>query len=120
MSRILVVDDQRDVAETTCRLARHMGHIAESLTSPALFAKIFLRFRPDVIVLDHHMPGDGDEIFHWLEDVDYSGRIVLVSGEHSLPEGAVYPSKPGIRMSIISLHKPFQYSDLERAMQAAT
>lgn len=118
MARVLVIDDNRSVAETTCRLATYMGHIAESVTSIHRFEATFLRFRPDAFVLDIVMPGrDGLQILHWLEEASYGGRVILMSGDGALCQSCAEAAAGRGRVKVTPLQKPSQYVDLERALQ---
>jgi len=55
--RILVVDDDRDIAETFALLLRSMGHDAVSLTEPAKAEDYVDALQPHIAFLDIGMPG---------------------------------------------------------------
>ena len=55
--RVLVVDDDRDTAETLAYLLKGMGHEATFLTEPSLVAETVDRIKPHIVFLDIGMPG---------------------------------------------------------------
>lgn len=117
MARILIVDDNKQIAETTRLLLVQMRHVAQSLTNPMQFMKTFVLFRPDVVILDMLMPDiDGMEILQWLMDVNYTGRVVLMSGDPTYLGLGIHLAEARGRMSIRTLHKPFEADELERAL----
>jgi DNA-binding response OmpR family regulator len=55
--RVLVVDDDRDTAETLAYLLVGMGYEATFLTEPSLVAETVDRIKPHIVFLDIGMPG---------------------------------------------------------------
>lgn len=55
--RVLVVDDDRDSAQTFAYLLAGMGHEARHLTDPARVLRTVARFKPQIVFLDLAMPG---------------------------------------------------------------
>jgi CheY-like chemotaxis protein len=81
--RVLVVDDNRDAADTLAAMVRLLGHEAEALYDPRLVEAAVGRMAPDLIFLDLGMPGrSGFEVARSLRaqpdarDV----RLVAVTG----------------------------------------
>jgi two-component system alkaline phosphatase synthesis response regulator PhoP len=63
MSRILVVEDDRDIADLIVHYLTHAGHEADVLTSGAEALPSARRQVPDVLILDRMLPGlDGLEV----------------------------------------------------------
>src|SRR6266851_6694690 len=61
--RVLCVDDNRDVADSTAMLLRAIGFEARACYDGRSALQVAEEFRPSVCVLDLHMPGmDGDEL----------------------------------------------------------
>jgi CheY-like chemotaxis protein len=117
MARILIVDDNVDIAQTTSRLVTFMGHEAEIVTAASRFMKAYLQFGPELIFLDIVMPEvDGLEIVRWLSKMDYAGRIVLMSGSEKYMDLAGRLAGAHLCMKVSKLPKPFQLSQLERAI----
>jgi CheY-like chemotaxis protein len=54
--RALVVDDEKDAAESFARLVESLGCSAEFVTDPRLAAKKADQIRPEIIFLDIGMP----------------------------------------------------------------
>ena len=74
--RALVVDDDRDVAESFARLLESMGCHAEFLTDPALAMDKVERIRPEIVFLDLGMPG--------IDGYELAGRLRAKYGWHGL------------------------------------
>jgi CheY-like chemotaxis protein len=55
--RVLVVDDNRDAADTLAAMVRMLGHQAESLYDPESVEAAVGRVAPDLVFLDLGMPG---------------------------------------------------------------
>jgi CheY-like chemotaxis protein len=55
--RVLVVDDDKDSAQTFAYLLAGMGHEARHLTDPAKVLRTVARFKPHIVFLDIAMPG---------------------------------------------------------------
>jgi CheY-like chemotaxis protein len=121
MARVLIVDDNADIAQVTSRLVTSMGHAVEVVTAPSRFMKTYLLFEPEIILLDIVMPEvDGLEIVRWLANVNYAGRIVLMSGSEKCMDLAGRLAAAHLCMRVSKLPKPFQLNQLERVIfQAA-
>jgi len=82
--RILVVDDDKDTAETFAYLLDEMGHDATFLSDPPAVLETVERVKPHIIFLDLGMPGiDGWELAKRLRKLyppDGPLRLVAVSG----------------------------------------
>jgi len=56
-TRILVVDDNRDLVDTTVHLLRSMGHDAMGYYSGISASSCVTEFDPDIVLLDIGLPG---------------------------------------------------------------
>ena len=56
MSAVLVVDDTVDCVEPLARLLQKSGHTVRCAANGHEALAALIRFRPDVIILDMHMP----------------------------------------------------------------
>jgi CheY-like chemotaxis protein len=77
---VLVVDDDRDTADSTAMLLRLWGH--DVLTAPDGFHALALarESRPDAVLLDLDLPGmDGCEVARRLRQDPGSGTPLLVA-----------------------------------------
>jgi two-component system, chemotaxis family, CheB/CheR fusion protein len=80
-SRVLIVDDNLDVAETTALLARHWGHeVAVAPSGPAAL-ELAQTFRPDHALVDIGLPGmDGYELGRQLREHHPDLHLVAMTG----------------------------------------
>ncbi len=78
---ILVVDDDRDAADTLAELLREVGHRAEAAYDGVGALAAAGRLRPDVVVLDLGLPRlDGYEVARRLRESRPDARLVALSG----------------------------------------
>lgn len=118
MTRVLVVDDTEDILTMVQGVAQRMGFTTAILNNTVPFMTTFVRFKPDIVVLDIVMPNlDGIEIIHWLTDVDYTGRLIIMSGYADYHRMAEALAEASGRMEIASLRKPFRIAQLQAALR---
>jgi CheY-like chemotaxis protein len=78
--RLLVVDDNRDAANSLSMLLRLQGHDVRSAYSGEAALEIATAFTPDVVFLDIGMPGmDGYEVARRLRQIPGLGATVLAA-----------------------------------------
>ena len=78
--RVLVVDDNQDVATSTAMLLRTYGYEVEVAHSGAAALDIAARYRPEIALLDLGMPGmDGCELAAALRRSPESKDTVLIA-----------------------------------------
>jgi DNA-binding response OmpR family regulator len=79
--RVLIVDDERLVADTLGMIVEAKGHVACVAYSGEQATALAAEFKPDAVISDVMMPGmDGFELATWLEEHDYDCKVLLVSG----------------------------------------
>jgi CheY-like chemotaxis protein len=80
--RVLVIDDNRDVAWCLAQLIKSCGHETAIAVTPADGLRLAQERRPDMIFLDLAMPGeDGYTLASLLRDNGLANvRIIAVSG----------------------------------------
>jgi CheY-like chemotaxis protein len=79
--RLLVVDDEPEVARIIERVAEELRFQVHSLSDSARFEAHFQAFNPSIIFLDINMPGrDGLELIACLAASNYQGKVVLMTG----------------------------------------
>ena len=106
MSKILIIDDDFEIVSLLLEVLRHDGHDADSAPEPVEGMQKARALKPDLIILDYHMPGStGAHLFESLRRNQASREIpiLFMSGEAS-PEdilseisdsgGALLPSRP--------------------------
>ena len=116
--RILVVDDNRDAADTLGELLRIAGHETRVCHSGLHALALAESFRPDLVLLDIGMPRiDGHEVARRLRAQPWGRemRIVALSG-FGRPEDRRRSLEAGCDDH---LTKPVTVSDLRRALSSA-
>ena len=79
-SRLLVVDDNHDSAESLSMLLRARGHDVRVAFSGPAALEIFKDYAPEIVFLDIGMPGmDGYEVARRLRQQSSSSDVVLVA-----------------------------------------
>ncbi|GAA5066857.1 response regulator [Lysobacter panacisoli] len=77
--RVLVVDDNRDSADTLAMMLRLLGHDAHAIYDPAAVEDHVASFTPDIVFLDLGMPGrSGYEVARALRGC-VGERLVIVA-----------------------------------------
>lgn len=121
-SRILLVEDEKGIAESTARALHHFGHTAlvESSGEQALstFRRHLDSAEPiDMVLLDMSLAGamQGEDVFEAMQRLDDSIPVVATSGRFG-DEGGTAECKLGFSGI---LAKPFSMNDLKAAIDAA-
>src|SRR5438477_11318023 len=81
--RVLVVDDHLDTAHSAATVLRHMGHEVEFAINGYAALNIAEQFRPQIVVLDMHLPDfDGADLSRLLRLKSATApiRIVAITG----------------------------------------
>jgi signal transduction histidine kinase len=78
--RVLVVDDNRDSADTLAMMLELLGHEAERMYDPHAAVEAVARFQPQVVFLDIGMPGlNGYELARRLRAAPGGSALTLVA-----------------------------------------
>jgi excisionase family DNA binding protein len=113
--RVLVVDDNADLASLIGELLQHLGHEVELAHDGPSALAAAARFLPDVALLDIGLPGmDGYELAGRLRSLRGSLRLVAISGygqatdrkrseEAGFADHLVKPVTPDHLASVVSL-----------------
>ena len=115
--RLIVIDDEADLAGFVCEVAEHIGFVVQQFNIAGLFIEQYDE-SADVIVLDLMMPGmDGVEVIRFLAGIDCDARLVLISGFDSgvLHSAQQLATEQGLDVAG-SLSKPFRYDDLHQLL----
>jgi diguanylate cyclase (GGDEF)-like protein len=84
--RVLIVDDEREQALALSAHLRNAGMLVECSSDPLAVMTVFEEFRPELVILDIHMPEcSGIELARVLRQHEelLAISIIFVSGEHS-------------------------------------
>jgi two-component system CheB/CheR fusion protein len=113
--RVLVIDDNRDVAWCLAQLIKSCGHETAIAVTPADGLSLAQERRPDLIFLDLAMPGeDGYRLALRLRECDLPEvRIIAVSG---FQDSAQQRESAGIEQHVL---KPISLDTLKRLLEPA-
>lgn len=83
--RVLIADDDREVANVFSRFVESCGHQVSTVTSGGLdVLAAYDRFKPDVVMMDVMMPRfNGITVSHAILSRDPRAQLVLLSGKMS-------------------------------------
>jgi len=86
MARILIIDDDFEIVSLLTEILKHEGHDVDSAGEPVEGMRKARELKPEMIILDYHMPGaTGAHLFESLRR-NQSSRltpILFMSGEAS-------------------------------------
>lgn len=83
--RLLVVDDEPELAKSISRYAQQCDYETLFTSQSNKFKKLYNDFDPTMIVLDIVMPEpDGIEIVGWLREMSSRAGIIFISGFNPL------------------------------------
>jgi two-component system OmpR family response regulator len=116
MARVLIIDDDFEIVAIISEILKHEGHEVDSAADPVDGMQKSRKVKPDLIILDYHMPGNtGAHLFESLRRNTATKKtpILFMSGEAS----------PELILSEISdseasrfLPKPVKLEDFRRAI----
>ena len=106
MARILIIDDDFEIVSIITEVLKHDGHEVSSAPDPVEGMKLSRSAKPELIILDYHMPGaTGAHLYESLRrnQASLTTPILFMSGEASAedilkeiadPAGADFLAKP--------------------------
>ena len=116
MSSALVIDDNRQTAETLCRMLGMLGVDARAAFGPREALLLLQDHHPDIIFLDIRMPGvDGFEVLKYLQrqpDLKDVPVVIVTSDDQSETE-----RKARTTGALMTLVKPVSIETLESVLQ---
>jgi CheY-like chemotaxis protein len=114
--RMLVVDDNRDAAESIASLIQMSGHEVRTVTEGAAAIANASTFRPDVVLLDIGMPGmNGHEVARRLRELPdgKSMRLIAMTG-YDDASNKLKSAESGIDYHLV---KPVDFAALKALLQ---
>jgi signal transduction histidine kinase/CheY-like chemotaxis protein len=112
--RVLVVDDNRDAAETLAELLRMLGHDVEIAFDGAAAIEQALRTAPEVVLCDIGLPGmSGYEVATALRKQAAGTRLIALSG-YARPEDVRRSIEAGFDAH---LGKPADLEEVEQVLR---
>ncbi len=119
VKQIVVIDDQREIAEVVCDAAEMMG---VKCTMAANVPELLAALTPEVglVLMDLTMPGvSGMELIELLGERGLDAGLVLMSGvgRAAMEEARAAVAKAGVRLAGI-LPKPFRVAELMAVLRS--
>jgi len=114
-NRVLIIDDDKRICRIIKRVADDLGVDSLAIDNPAEFESAYLRYEPNIILMDLQMPRlDGIELLRKLAEQHSEAAIILVSGmDRSVLETTDELGKSlGLNMVGV-LNKPIDIDDLK-------
>lgn len=109
--RVLVVDDERAIADALARILRDHGHESRAEYSGDAAMYSTEEFQPQVLIADIVMPGvSGVELAEWFTETHPQCRVLLTSANllHFDPSYLEFPNAERVAF----LPKPVRISEL--------
>ena len=119
-TRILVVDDQPELAEFIKTVLGEEGYIVSVCTDGRKAVSMIVEEKPAAVILDVMMPEtDGFEVLRQLRTSPAGQRlpVILMSGAWRRNEKQRQIGATGDIAPTIVLPKPFELSDLDRCLR---
>lgn len=107
-TRLLAIDDDLSSAELVARVASRKGYEAIVTTAPKDVSALVREWKPDVLSLDVCMPEiDAIELVAILSEVNFTGNIIMVSGQDAFVRDAASKLASDKGVSVVgSFRKP--------------
>lgn len=117
MARFLIIDDDFEIVAIISEVLKHEGHEVHSAAEPVEGMQQARKLKPDMIILDYHMPGNtGSHLFESLRrnNATKATPILFMSGEAAVEQvmGEVSDSA-GARF----LPKPVKLEEFRRTIR---
>jgi FixJ family two-component response regulator len=116
-----VLDDEARLGVAICKVLAGIGIETRQFVDPAAFLSELESCNPDLIILDLALgQSDAIEVIHRLEDRNFKGRVMLISGRDigTLLRVEQVGKAHGLSM-LPSLPKPFRIADIRSCLEPA-
>lgn len=113
--KVLIVDDNREVASIIQKMLEAEGHEVKSVSDGRDGYSAFFLFKPDLVITDLHMPREnGLELMKHIRVHDPAVRTVYVSGD--MGRFWLQLDEEKKRYPVSLLRKPFSRVELMRSI----
>jgi DNA-binding response OmpR family regulator len=114
-ARILVVDDEAPAREMLSEYFASQGYTVDAAASGQDALAAIRRARPDLVLLDVHMPGiDGVEVLRRIRDLDDALTVIMITADRD-----VATARETLKLGAFDyVAKPFDHAYLDRAVSA--
>nr|WP_228517749.1 EAL domain-containing response regulator [Aliidiomarina indica] len=119
---MLVLDDEQDVANTICLLAKSAGYETDFSCDSEGFLEKLSSWSPTHVIVDLQLADrDGIEVIHELAEIECQAAVLIISGlgGRILDSSARAVRENGLRL-LGTLSKPFSRTDLLAMLSAET
>ena len=118
MTKVMVVDDERDLREMINLMLKKEGFETQTAQDGEEFLKKIDDFKPDLVTLDVMMPGlKTKEILEKLKEKESKPKIILLT----VVQFSKDEEKKLMEMGVIQyIRKPFELKDLIEAVKKWT
>lgn len=117
--RLLVLDDENDVAATICMMAATAAFETDNTDDADVFLEKVIAWAPTHVAVDLQLADrDGIEVIHQLAEMGCAAAVIIISGlgGRILDSSARAASEHGL-LVIGTLSKPFSRADLQTLLQ---
>lgn len=115
-AKVLIIDDDEKVRSSLQDTLRHFQYQVHAAEDAEKGYRIFLRLKPEVILLDIHLPGMGGlELLKKLKSEEQSAIVVMITGFATI-ESAVHATQLG---AYAYLEKPVRPAKLLPLLEKA-
>lgn len=117
--RLLVIEDDKRVADLVCVAADEVGFITKWAVGPSAIMTTYQSFKPDVIVLDVLMPEmDGLEVLQFLREEFSQAKIVILSGSEDNSRRITESMGQALGFQVVgNIPKPFRLVLLKQVLE---
>lgn len=116
--RILIVDDNRDTANSCAQLLKKLGHDVRTAYDGIAALELARTFKPQVIFLDIGLPGmNGFEIVRKLRDDGFADEVIVAVSGYGQPEDRQRSREAGFDDHLV---KPVHQDALLSVLQRCT
>lgn len=121
--RLLIIDDNADIADILEEVGLDAGYSVRSVYDPALVQRIYQDFDPTVIFLDlglvddeqqHGFGDEGLDVLRFLAEQKCKARIVIISGKSRRKRELTQIQGQGLHLAMMGhISKPFDIDRIE-------